>query len=76
MKPLSYVPTVFVLYEFTHFLQGPDQMQVFMLTLYLLTWRIWRAASNASRGQMGFNSAFKGLITVDITTARSPVLMR
>jgi len=32
------------------------------LTLYLLTWRIWWAPSNASKGQMGFNSAFKGLM--------------
>jgi len=32
------------------------------LTLYLLTWRIWWAPNNASKGQMGFNSAFKGLM--------------
>jgi hypothetical protein len=32
------------------------------LTLYLLTWRIWWAPTNVSKGQMGFNSAFKGLI--------------
>jgi len=32
------------------------------LTLILLTWRIWRAPNNASRWQMGFNSALKGLI--------------
>ena len=31
------------------------------LTLYLLTCRIWWAANNASKGQMGFNWAFKGL---------------
>ena len=31
------------------------------LTLILLTWRIWRAPNNASKWQMGFNSAFKGL---------------
>jgi hypothetical protein len=30
-------------------------------TLILLTWRIWWAPNNASKGQMGFNSAFKGL---------------
>jgi len=46
VKPLFYVPTVRVLYEFAHFLQGPGQMQVFML------------------------------ITVGITTVRSPVLVR
>jgi len=32
-----------------------------LLTLTLLTWRICWAANNASRWQMGFNSAFKGL---------------
>jgi len=35
---------------------------VFPLTIYLLTWRIWRAPKNASKGQMGFDLAFKGLI--------------
>jgi len=33
----------------------------FYLTLILLKWRIWWAVNNASRWQMGFNSAFKGL---------------
>ena len=32
------------------------------LTLYLLTWRIWWAPNNASKGQMVFNSAFRGLM--------------
>jgi len=31
-----------------------------ILTLILLTWRIWWALNNASSWQMGFNSAFKG----------------
>jgi len=31
------------------------------LTLILLTWRIWWASNNASKWQMGFNQAFKGL---------------
>jgi hypothetical protein len=31
------------------------------LTLYPLMWRIWWAPNNASKWQMGFNSAFKGL---------------
>ena len=35
-------------------------IQVF-LTLILLTWRIWWAPNNASRWQMGFNSALKVL---------------
>ena len=33
------------------------------LTLILLTWRIWWAPTNASRWHMGFNSAFKGLMS-------------
>jgi hypothetical protein len=32
-----------------------------LLTLTLLTWRIWWAPNNVSKWQMGFNSAFKGL---------------
>ena len=38
-----------------------------ILTLSLLTWRIWWAPNNANRWQMGFNSAFKGLIEVPCT---------
>jgi len=37
------------------------------LTLILLTWRIW-SANNASRWQMGFNSAFKGLNSGEVKT--------
>ena len=32
------------------------------LTLIPLTWRIWWAPNNASKWQIGFNSAFKGLM--------------
>jgi hypothetical protein len=32
------------------------------LTLILLTWRIWWAPNHAIKWQMGFNSAFKGLM--------------
>ena len=32
-----------------------------VLTLTLLTWRIWWAPTNASKWRMGFNSAFEGL---------------
>jgi hypothetical protein len=32
------------------------------LTLTLLMWNIWWAPNNVSKWQMGFNSAFKGLI--------------
>jgi len=35
--------------------------RLYCLTLYLLMWRIWWAPNNASKGQMGFNSAFRGL---------------
>jgi len=38
----------------------PKQPNV-ALTLIPLTWRIWWAPNNASRWQMGFNSAFKVL---------------
>ena len=33
-----------------------------ILTLTLLTWRIWWASNNASKWQVGFNSVFKELI--------------
>ena len=35
-----------------------------LLTLILLTWRIWWAPNNASKWQIGFNSAFQGLKTI------------
>jgi len=50
---------------FPHFLCNTAQI----LTLNLLTWKIWWAHNNASRGQMGFNSAFKGLKRVHICYA-------
>jgi hypothetical protein len=34
-----------------------------IIKLFLLMWRIWLASNNASRWQMGFNSAFKVLMT-------------
>jgi len=37
-------------------------------TLILLMWRIWWAPNNASKWQMGFNSAFKGLIFYYVTS--------
>ena len=36
------------------------------LTLYLLTWIIWWALNKASKGQMEFNSVFKGLIKMKV----------
>jgi len=38
-----------------------SSLRVNDLTLTLLTWRKWWAPNNASKQQMGFNSAFKGL---------------
>jgi hypothetical protein len=45
------------------------------LTVNLLTWRIWWAPNNASRWQMGFNSAFKGRFTHSMPCpCRSPAI--
>jgi hypothetical protein len=41
-----------------------SSLRVNDLTLILLTWRKWRTPNNASKQQMGINSAFKGLITM------------
>ena len=46
---------VFTNYIFVHLLDNS------VLTLILLTWRIWWAPNNTSKWQMGFNSAFRGL---------------
>jgi len=50
--------------DWTDVAQGRDRWQAVVnaLTLTLLTWRIWRVPNNASKWQMGFNSAFKGLM--------------
>jgi len=40
------------------------------LTLILLMWRIWWVPNNASKWQMGFNSAFKGLTQCPKNTGR------
>jgi len=48
----SFLPRHFI---FTH------KQNINILTLILLTWRIWWAPNNASKWQMGFNLAFKGL---------------
>jgi len=45
-------------YGIPHYMTAP---RVPKLTVNLLTWNIWWAPSNASRWQMGFNSACKGL---------------
>ena len=41
-------------------LRNTDVAGYSYLALTLLTWRIWWAPINASKWQMGFNSAFKG----------------
>jgi len=41
------------------------------LTLYLLTWRIWWVPNNASKGQMEFNLAFKGLKFISYLTVNT-----
>ena len=38
------------------------------LTLILLMWRIGRAPNNDSKWQVGFNSAFKGLMWLSLGT--------
>ena len=43
------------------------------LALNLLMWRIWWAPNNASKWQMGFNSAFKGL-KVQISNVQKVVI--
>jgi hypothetical protein len=39
-------------------------LPLLLLTLILLTWRIWWAYNNSSKWQMGLNSEFKGLNNV------------
>jgi hypothetical protein len=46
---------------FFHFESKDVSLLHCLLTLILLTWRIWRASNNASRWEMGFNLAFKEL---------------
>jgi len=38
-----------------------EKMLKILLTLIQLTWRIWWAPHDASKWQMGFNLAFRGL---------------
>jgi len=65
LNPVSVFPShfwsnVFLSLECRVSVQLPPRTEG-LLTLILLTWRIWWAANNASRWQMGFNSAFQGL---------------
>jgi hypothetical protein len=47
----------------------------FSLILNPLMWRIWWAPNNASRWQLGFNLAFKGLNLVDCTALNMRVIV-
>ena len=56
----------FVLHTFLTIIKDPNQQNMELcintiLTLNPLTWKIWCAPNNASKWQMGFNSAFEGL---------------
>ena len=44
------------------------------LTLNSLTWKIWWAPNNASKRQMGFNSAFKWLMSTEQITCICQIL--
>jgi len=62
----AHIPLVQMNSTFTHFDTDLNRIQMpcgyfVILTLNLLTWKIWWAPNNASRWQMGFNSAFKEL---------------
>ena len=51
-----------------------DMMTYLFLTLNLLTTTIVAPPSNASKWQMGFNSAFKGLTAIGLTPGGSSTL--
>ena len=56
-----YIHTHIYIYTYIYiYIYGISSLRVNDLTLILLTWRKWWT-NNASKWQMGFNSAFKGL---------------
>jgi len=59
VMPFSHWPPGFPNIKVCSRCQRPNKER--SLTLTPLTWRIWWAPSKASKWQMGFNSAFKGL---------------
>ena len=59
---------------FLNFQLQPNSDSI-ILTLILLTWTIWRAPNNASKWRMGFNSAFKGLISGQSVNAKDFVVI-
>ena len=56
---MSYLHNIFIF---------PYPLKIWELTLNLLTWSIWWAPNNGSKGQMGFNLAFEGLMAVRLKT--------
>jgi hypothetical protein len=61
--------------EHTRYIKTNNPVSVYalhILTLILLTWRKWRAPNNASKQQMGFNSAFKELNNTGLETQNKP----
>ena len=69
LYPIDMNRWIYVSFQFAHFslfipciFLNQYISQQMQLTLTLLTWRIWWAPTIASKWQMGFNSAFKGLI--------------
>jgi hypothetical protein len=67
--PTGWISMKFGISVFFHYLPRKFQILLksdknnghFTLTLILLMWRIWWAPNNASKWQIGFSSAFKGL---------------
>ena len=53
-----------------------SSLRVNDLTLILLTWRKWWTPNNASKWQIGFNSAFKGLNRIHIEGNKNNVLLQ
>ena len=68
LKPL-YLGMFLQVFKETIIFEKYGQMLSSALTLNPLTWKIWWAPNNASKWQMGFNSAFIGLIPLSDTQA-------
>ena len=55
------------IYIYIYILYDISSLRINDLTLILLTWRKWWAPNNASKHQMGFKSAFKGLMKLEFS---------